>query len=304
MNHSNTNNLRLNNEQLQLINILNQMYNDNIRNINSFTEMLNTLIDNNNQIRNTIIQLLGSNQNGNSTRRNTSRRWETINNMNTNSLGRVLLGNRPYIIDSISEYNIPLNNTATRNRRSTLSNEMLSQVIQNFLQPVEIYPTQDQIDTATRRVRYCDIMRPLNTSCPISMEEFNDRDNVTVIRHCGHIFHTENLMNWFRSNCRCPVCRYDIREYNVNISNEFFNNTQSNNDLSNNVTPNSNTNQYNFTNNLTNDLNNSIRSSLQSILNNVRLDINSNLVNDLSGNLMYPTTDVLESILFNALGGQ
>jgi len=304
MNHSNTNNLRLNNEQLQLINILNQMYNDNIRNINSFTEMLNTLIDNNNQIRNIIIQLLGSNQNGNSARRNTSRRWENINNMNTNSLGRVLLGNRPYIIDSISEYNIPLNNTTNRNRRSTLSNEMLSQVIQNFLQPVEIYPTQDQIDTATRRVRYCDIMRPLNTSCPISMEEFNDRDNVTVIRHCGHIFHTENLMNWFRSNCRCPVCRYDIREYNVNISNEFFNNTQSNNDLSNNVTPNSNTNQYNFTNNLTNDLNNSIRSSLQSILNNVRLDINSNLVNDLSGNLMYPTTDVLESILFNALGGQ
>jgi hypothetical protein len=29
-------------------------------------------------------------------------------------------------------------------------------------------------------------------------------------------------MNWFRTNCRCPVCRYDIRDYNSNASTEFF----------------------------------------------------------------------------------
>ena len=37
---------------------------------------------------------------------------------------------------------------------------------------------------------------------------------VTVIRFCGHIFYTEQLNTWFTSNCRCPVCRYDIRNYN------------------------------------------------------------------------------------------
>jgi hypothetical protein len=41
-------------------------------------------------------------------------------------------------------------------------------------------------------------------------------------------------MNWFRSNCRCPVCRYDIRDYSTNVGNQFFNNSQQVVDLSNN----------------------------------------------------------------------
>jgi len=59
------------------------------------------------------------------------------------------------------------------------------------------------------------------------MEDFSDTDMVTIIRPCGHIFHTDMLTNWFRSNCRCPVCRYDIREYSSNSSTNFFNNTSS-----------------------------------------------------------------------------
>jgi len=43
---------------------------------------------------------------------------------------------------------------------------------------------------------------------------------VTLIRFCGHIFNSEQLNTWFRSNCRCPVCRYDIRSYNANASSE------------------------------------------------------------------------------------
>jgi hypothetical protein len=64
---------------------------------------------------------------------------------------------------------------------------------------------------------------PRNRSCPISLENFNDNDMVSVIRYCGHIFNTEQLNTWFRSNCRCPVCRYDIRRYNSTASSEFFN---------------------------------------------------------------------------------
>ena len=205
----NSNTYRLSNEQLLLVNILNTMYNDNLRHINSITETLNSLVDTNNQIRNSLIQILNSNQGSsrrNNNNNNNNRRWEN---------------NRPYIIDSVNEYIIP------RNRRNNSSNELFTQILNNFLQPVEIYPTQSQIETATRRVRYCDISRPINTACPISMEDFNDNDMVTVIRHCGHTFHTEQLMNWFRSNCRCPVCRYDIRTYDTGSSSEFFNNNSS-----------------------------------------------------------------------------
>ena len=102
-------------------------------------------------------------------------------------------------------------------------NNYFENILNNFMQPVDINPTQTQIETATRRVRYCDIVSPINTSCPISMEDFNDNDIVLVIRHCGHIFNNENLTNWFRTNCKCPVCRYDIREYSSGTSREIFN---------------------------------------------------------------------------------
>ena len=55
------------------------------------------------------------------------------------------------------------------------------------------------------------------------MDTFNDNDTVTIIRHCGHIFNSDEITTWFHSNCRCPVCRYDIRNFNRNsssISNE------------------------------------------------------------------------------------
>jgi len=221
----NSNTYRLSNEQILLVNILNTMYNDNLRHINSINETLNNLVDTNNQIRNSLTQILNSNQNtysNNSRRNNNNRRWE-------NNSERILINNTPYIIDSINEYVIP------RNRRNNRVDDTLTQILNNFLQPVEIYPTQSQIETATRRVRYCDISRPINTACPISMEDFNDNDMVIVIRHCGHTFHTEQLMNWFRSNCRCPVCRYDIRTYNTGSPSEFFNSTMVTDSSNNNV---------------------------------------------------------------------
>ena len=39
-----------------------------------------------------------------------------------------------------------------------------------------------------------------------------------MIRFCRHIFSRDSLYNWFRESCRCPVCRYDIRTYNLSSS--------------------------------------------------------------------------------------
>lgn len=99
-------------------------------------------------------------------------------------------------------YTVPITNQATINR-----------ILESFLAPIDIYPTQSQIEAATRVARYGDITRPPNTTCPISLDSFEDSQHVTVIRHCGHIFNTEQIQSWFRANCRCPVCRYDIRNY-------------------------------------------------------------------------------------------
>ena len=92
-----------------------------------------------------------------------------------------------------------------------------SYIIREFFTPVNVYPTQEQINTASRNVRYGDIVRPTNTTCPITLETFSDNSEVTIIRHCGHVFNTVDFNSWFRINCRCPVCRYDIREYTTSL---------------------------------------------------------------------------------------
>ena len=216
----------ISNEHLLLIDILNTMYNDNLRQITNLT-------DSNNQIRNLIIQILNIN---NHTRRNNNNIYRTNNNTNNNrntfrdnnssngSLGRVYLNNIPYIVDNIEHLRIPINNNS-RNINLNNNNDF-SRVLQSFFDPVEVYPTQSQIETATRRVRYCDIVSPKNTSCPILLTSFNDSDMVTVIRHCGHIFNTNELNTWFRNHCNCPVCRYDIRGDNSNASSAFSSENQ------------------------------------------------------------------------------
>lgn len=108
------------------------------------------------------------------------------------------------------------NASVNRNYQQNLSDT--TSLIRNFFAPVDVYPTQEQIRAATRNVVYSDIVHPTNTSCPISLEPFTDSSNVTVIRHCGHIFDSEQFQSWFRVNCRCPVCRYDIREYSPSLS--------------------------------------------------------------------------------------
>jgi hypothetical protein len=224
--NSNQRNYTISNEHLLLIDILNTMYNDNLRQITNLT-------DSNQQIRNVIIQILNTNNpprrnnnnnNNNIYRTNNNRNNFRDNNVSNGNLGRVYLNNIPYIIDNVEHVRIPINNNS-RNINLNNNNDF-SRVLQSFFDPVEVYPTQSQIETATRRVRYCDIISPKNTSCPILLTNFNDSDMVTVIRHCGHIFNTDELNTWFRNHCNCPVCRYDIREDNSNASSAFSSENQ------------------------------------------------------------------------------
>jgi hypothetical protein len=73
-------------------------------------------------------------------------------------------------------------------------------------------PTPEQIAAATEHFTYSATETPLTTNtCPITLEEFQEGDNLCRIKHCGHIFKNTSLQRWFRRNCRCPSCRHDIR---------------------------------------------------------------------------------------------
>jgi hypothetical protein len=241
----------LNNSDLLFINILNSMYNDNLR-------IVHHLIDQNTQIRNTLINIMNnrrsSNISNNNTNRNNNNNRNRANNengtTNANQQRLYIIDNLPYYLDNSQMTALPsfnnnyeqvntsrnyLNRTRNTNRVDITNH--LSRILNSFLDPVNIIPTQIQIENATRNITYGDILDPINNSCPISLDQFTDSSNVTMIRHCRHIFNTNSLMSWFNSNCKCPVCRYDIRNYtsNNNRNNQQTSNNNNNNDIIDNV---------------------------------------------------------------------
>jgi hypothetical protein len=70
----------------------------------------------------------------------------------------------------------------------------------------------NQINAAIERIQYGDIENPLNHSCPISHNDFNDNDMVIILKGCRHIFTEPLIMRWFERHVNCPLCRQDIRD--------------------------------------------------------------------------------------------
>ena len=181
--NNNYNSFRSENETIFLLNILNTMYNNNLIQINNLIQNinnLNNLNNSNNQIRNTLVQLLNVNLGTGHNRRNHSRRFDN----NSNNFENVSNENSRNINYLIGEYTIPINRNRINNTyRNGFSTTDPLREFEDLFQPVQIYPTLSQIEVATRRVRYCDIARPINTSCPISMDEFsNNSDYVIIIK--------------------------------------------------------------------------------------------------------------------------
>ena len=147
-------------------------------------------------------------QNINRVLQNTNR-----NNRQTNQRSRTNVNNVSY------DYQNPINpsiyaNTNNRTNNSTNFGRQVTDLLSSFLNTtVTIRPTNEQLETASRLVRYGDIERPLSESCPISMDRFNVDDQVRQIHHCGHLFVPSQFDEWFQSNVRCPVCRFDVRNH-------------------------------------------------------------------------------------------
>ena len=102
-----------------------------------------------------------------------------------------------YVRDQLFGNNISINND----------------ILDTLFEPIAFNPTPEQIESATRRIRFGDIESPINDTCPISHEAFTEDMMVRQIRNCSHIFTDENIMTWFQSNSRCPICRFNIQEH-------------------------------------------------------------------------------------------
>ena len=88
--------------------------------------------------------------------------------------------------------------------------------------PIRVRPSFIQINRATISIPFRDISHNnTETICPIDRELLHDRDRVLQIIECGHYFRESNLRRHFRNNTRCPLCRYDIRDYIPDIETTY-----------------------------------------------------------------------------------
>jgi Ring finger domain len=124
--------------------------------------------------------------------------------------------NNPHVINDGSNNNVQ---TANRDHlfsyvlyRPTIRHQDAT-ALRNFFQNITVRPSTQQINNATEVIHYNTDIENINTSCPITLEDFQEGDVIRRICHCGHAFNEQAIQSWFRSNVRCPVCRYDIREY-------------------------------------------------------------------------------------------
>jgi hypothetical protein len=82
---------------------------------------------------------------------------------------------------------------------------------------VPAVPTLEQYTLATEPFVFNSetVSRVSSMTCPITLEDFQHGELLCEIRHCHHVFKETALRSWFVRNTHCPVCRYDIRTYNV-----------------------------------------------------------------------------------------
>jgi hypothetical protein len=248
-NRRNGHNYSLTHDQRMLLDVYLNFYNQTTRQIDSLYELqeeirsnINVLVGLNENYRN-----FQTNQNFNSSnnyvRRNNSQQNQRNysnperSSRQNNNVENMTNRERQYYIEGVP-YLVTMTNLL---RNSYMNNQMQNQnqtvtpIWRSFYDSVQVVPTQSQIDNATRILNYSEIENPTNNSCPITLERFEATSPVTQILYCGHIFSSTGLDSWLRTNVRCPVCRYDIREYrtrnqDINNSNAYSrnNNQQSN----------------------------------------------------------------------------
>lgn len=70
--------------------------------------------------------------------------------------------------------------------------------------------TPAQLAERIETVVFGNIVNPINALCSITHDVFESAQQVSRIRHCGHIFNSESLAHWLRLNNTCPTCRHNL----------------------------------------------------------------------------------------------
>ena len=74
-------------------------------------------------------------------------------------------------------------------------------------------PTYSYRDTGRTPTKTVDGSTHDSTSCSICIESFTEAELVKILP-CFHQFHSKCVDDWLLRKSTCPVCKYDIGEFN------------------------------------------------------------------------------------------
>jgi len=81
--------------------------------------------------------------------------------------------------------------------------------MEQFLQPVVVHPTPEQIADNTS---IGNLVSDTEHACAICQDNLTEEQEGRKLNACGHWFHKNCIDTWLERDVHCPVCRHDIRE--------------------------------------------------------------------------------------------
>ncbi len=138
-------------------------------------------------------------------------------NSRTNSINNNSSIHNPVgiIINDITVSDISHSNPSSTNVElntilySTLMN-LLSDVSLNVQDNNIEQTTSVDISAVTIVKKFRELENPPTNTCSITLEQFDDDDDILQIRNCSHYFKCDALITWLTSNNICPVCRRSV----------------------------------------------------------------------------------------------
>ena len=128
----------------------------------------------------------------------------------------------------VQTYNQPQSemNIFSNNRRRNISfidfnDGIFGNIFSDFLQRMgsRENPTDEEILNELPETQIEDVNKldPEKKNCIICLEDFKNGDKA-IILPCIHLFHTNCIKNWLKTQNTCPICKFKLTGENINSS--------------------------------------------------------------------------------------
>ena len=130
--------------------------------------------------------------------------------------------------DGQNQFQSPIFFSSSNNRRRrqipfmSINDGIFENIFEEFLQRMgsREHPTDEEILNELPETQIEDVNKldQEKKNCIICLEDFKNGDKA-IILPCIHLFHTECIKNWLKTQNTCPICKFKLTGENINAGN-------------------------------------------------------------------------------------